>query len=88
MPDKRPTVLVVDDSTTSRRFCSDHLRRVGFDVLEAATATEAAEHIQNGPDLIVLDVDLPDGNGLDVCRKLRAGPATALIPIVLVGVRA
>ncbi len=40
MPDKRPTVLVVDDSTTSRRFCSDHLRRVGFDVLEATTATE------------------------------------------------
>jgi DNA-binding response OmpR family regulator len=58
------------------------LQQSGFDVVEAATVQECLQKAADSPDVIVLDIHLPDGNGFDVCRKLRARPDTANTPIV------
>lgn len=77
------TVLVVDDNRTHAYSLSKHLTESGFRVLEAhsvATAVELATTHQ--PDAILLDINLPDGTGFDVCQQLKADPGTARIPVV------
>jgi CheY-like chemotaxis protein len=77
------TVLVVDDNARNRKLARDVLDAAGFDTLEAATGVEgialAAEH---GPDVILLDLRLPDMHGAEVVRQLRDGARTARIPVV------
>ena len=77
-----PTVLLVDDNKAGRYVLSRSLRFEGFDVLEAGDGEEALALAQTVPDIIVLDVKLPDINGFEVCRRLKADPATAGIPVV------
>ncbi len=69
---RRPRILVVDDEIQLLSLISYVLSRERYDVVTAATANEALEQVAAQPiDLIVLDVVLPDGNGLDLCRKLQ-----------------
>jgi CheY-like chemotaxis protein len=75
-------ILHVDDNPAHRYAVSRLLRSVGFDVQEAATGREALEMAARIPDLILLDMRLPDITGMEVCRKLRALKQTANIPIV------
>jgi signal transduction histidine kinase len=77
-----PVVLVVDD-TEATRYASTHaLKRAGFEVREAATGAQALEMAHQGPDAIVLDINLPDLSGLQVCRTLKSDPQTGSIPIL------
>jgi PAS domain S-box-containing protein len=76
------TILVVDDSDHTRAFVADALRTAGFDVIEAATGADGLRLASRGPDLIVLDVSLPDIDGRQVCRQIKDDPATASIPVV------
>src|SRR6188508_1838177 len=76
------TILVVDDTPASRYSTSRVLRSEGFIVVEASTGQEALELARSGPDLIVLDVNLPDIDGFQVCRMLRADPATSRTPVI------
>ncbi len=81
--DRRPvTILVVDDSDSVRSFVAESLRAAGFDVTEAATGAEGLRLAHNSPDLIVLDVSLPDIDGFQVCRQIKDHPATASIPVL------
>src|SRR5262245_3066005 len=75
-------ILHVDDNAAHRYAVSRLLRSVGFDVEEAATGHQALEMAASIPDLILLDMRLPDIPGMEVCRKLRAVEKTANIPIV------
>ena len=69
-------VIVVDDHEAGRFAKANILRRAGFRVHEAATGTQALElAVSLGPDVVVLDVNLPDVSGLEVCRQLKARPA-------------
>jgi PAS domain S-box-containing protein len=76
------TILHVDDSEESRRAVGAVLRHAGFAVQEAATATEALRQLPARPDLVLLDVHLPDLNGFELCRKIKADPATASTPVI------
>jgi PAS domain S-box-containing protein len=75
-------IMVVDDNPATRYSTSRVLRAAGFEVLEAATGGEAIAKSATGPDLIILDVNLPDLDGFDVCRTLRAAPRTARTPVI------
>ena len=81
----RPTtILVVDDEEAGRYVKVQTLRRAGFAVIEGATGREALDlAARERPDLIVLDVNLPDINGLEVTRRLRASESGApALPIL------
>ncbi len=79
-----PLVLHVDDDLAYLREMKRHLRRAGFRVLQAETWAEGLAKAAEVPDLIVLDVRLADGDGLELCRRLKLDPATAAIPILIV----
>ena len=82
--DRRP-ILIVDDYAGARYLRSRILSDGGYEVLEAATAEEALRLIAaTRPSLIVLDVNLPDLSGMEVCRRLKQDPATAAIPVILI----
>src|SRR5436190_15158849 len=76
------TLLVVDDNPASLYATSHVLRAAGFTVLEAASGQEALALADGSTDLVVLDVNLPDIDGFEVCRRLRARPDTARTPVV------
>ena len=80
--DRRATILVVDDDELKRYTMAHIVRRAGFDVVEAATGAEALLHISSGPDAVLLDVNLPDMSGFDVCRRFKSDPSTTTIPVV------
>jgi two-component system, cell cycle response regulator DivK len=76
-------ILVVDDNDKNLRLARDVLRVNGFRTLEASTAGEAltlaAEQL---PDVILMDVRLPDMSGVEAVRQLKADPSTATIPVI------
>ncbi len=85
----RPKILVVDDEPEAVELIEFNLKPAGFDVLTAADGAEALKKARSGsPSLIVLDLMLPEVDGLEVCKMLRRDPATAAIPIVMVTAKA
>jgi two-component system, sensor histidine kinase len=78
----RPKIVVVDDNSDGRDLTSLILRREGFEVMEAATGAEALALATEDPALMVLDVNLPDIDGFEICRRLKSDPRTANIPIL------
>lgn len=83
MDDHLPaTILNVNDDEPNRYAISHMLRRAGFKITEAITGAEALHLAAANPDLILLDIQLPDLDGFEVCRRLKADAATAAIPIL------
>ena len=78
----RGTILVVDDNLASRYSTSRMLRAAGFSVIEAGNGRDALALAAHRPDLVILDVDLPDIDGFEVCRQLRASPSAARTPVL------
>ncbi len=79
------SVLVVDDMEDMRELISELLTRDGYSVRQASDGAEALDAIQREmPDLILSDVVMPDVGGFELCRRLKAGRTTRLIPIVLI----
>ena len=64
-------MLIVEDESSIASFVSLYLKKAGYDVEVAATGSEALEKAEKSPSLIVLDLMLPDMDGIDVCRRLR-----------------
>ncbi|HTV49741.1 MAG TPA: EAL domain-containing protein [Steroidobacteraceae bacterium] len=78
-------VLIVDDDPTFLLMASETLEASGFAVSVAASAEEAMRAFARlRPDLVLLDIALPGGNGFDLCRWIRLAPASADVPVVLV----
>jgi signal transduction histidine kinase len=78
-----PVILNVNDNEEPLYVVSVILRRAGFRVIEARSGTEALTMVdQHQPDLLVLDIRLPDLNGLEVCKRIRANPKTASIKVL------
>lgn len=79
--------LVVDDEEQNRELLRDLLEAQGHEVIEAENGKQALQKVmENPPDVILLDVMMPGLNGFEVCRRLKADPKTAPIPILLVTV--
>jgi PAS domain S-box-containing protein len=79
----RTKILVVDDNPATLYTTGRVLKNEGFEVLKASTGREAVSLASRiSPDLIVLDVNLPDINGFEVCREVRSNPLTQRTPIV------
>jgi signal transduction histidine kinase len=77
-----PSILYVDDDATNRHAFTGVLQQAGFQTREAANGEEALRLAQEKPDLIVLDINLPDIDGFEVCRRIKSHPATAAIPVL------
>jgi two-component system phosphate regulon response regulator PhoB len=83
-----PRVLVVEDEHDLATLLAYNLRADGLEVVTAETAADAYREIARGSlDLIILDLMLPDASGLDICRRVRADPATRDIPIIIASAR-
>ena len=76
-------VLLVDDDAAKRYLMGTWLRRAGHTVIEAGTGREALDQVGSA-ELVLLDVNLPDMLGYDVCRQIKADPATAAVPVIQV----
>jgi phosphate regulon transcriptional regulator PhoB len=82
-------VLIVEDEPDIRNLLVHHLTRDGFRCRTAATGVDALARVRAmPPDLVVLDLMLPEMTGLEVCRRLRADPATAAVPIIMLTAKA
>ena len=76
------TILYADDTVAQRYAISRLLRRAGFEVVEAGTGRQALELMPTRPDLVVLDVNLPDMSGIEVCRLIKSTEATSRTPVL------
>jgi sigma-B regulation protein RsbU (phosphoserine phosphatase) len=84
LQDRNPVVLLVDDDITTLHMLAGMLRQEGIATLTAATAQHARSLMAGESfDLAVLDVNLPDGNGLDLCRWFRRRPESVGIPVLM-----
>lgn len=78
-------ILVVDDNPENRLLLASQLGLEGYQILQAAGGKEGIEIAQKSqPDLILLDVMMPEINGFEVCARLKSDPTTASIPIIMV----
>ncbi|MEH1949152.1 MAG: response regulator [Nostoc sp.] len=83
MSEPRVTILHVDDNEANRYIVNRILQNAGFSVVEAATGATGLEAVANfQPDLVILDVQLPDISGFEVCRQIKANPETTFIPVL------
>lgn len=83
MTEAATTILVVDDHEAGRYARAQVLRRAGYNIVEAGTGTEALALVARlHPRLVVLDVQLPDMSGLDVCRRIKGDARTSVIPVL------
>ncbi len=82
-------ILVVDDEPDARELIEVNLKAAGFEVLTAANGRQALEKARATlPALVLLDVMLPEVDGLEVCKSLRRDAKTALLPIIMLTARA
>ena len=85
MPETRKKVLVVDDQGSTILTLRFQVGHAGFDIITAGTGDKALKIIATDrPDLIMLDVMMPQMTGFEVCRQLKDDPATKDIPVFIV----
>ncbi len=80
-----PRILVVDDIPQNAKLLADILDVNGYQVVTAASGKEGLEQVKAvNPDLVLLDIMMPDMNGYEVCRAIREDPKTEILPVVMV----
>lgn len=79
------TILLVEDSTVTRKTIMEGLKNFNLGFLQSTTGAEALVMAQNVfPDVILLDLNLPDMNGYDILQEIRKTPSTAKIPVIII----
>jgi len=85
MPRPHARILIVDDEPQNVEVLSRLMHRLGYEVRTAFDGPQALTAVaQEQPDLILLDVNMPGLDGLEVCRRLKSEPSTRLVPVVLI----
>ena len=83
VPWEKGVILIVDDNPNNLSFLFDFLTELGFKVLVARTGVSALQKAEySPPDLILLDVVMPEVDGFETCRRLKANDSTKEIPII------
>jgi two-component system chemotaxis response regulator CheY len=79
-------VLVVDDSRAIRRIIGEIMKQLDFEVSEAGNGIEALQRLEElgAPDLVMIDWNMPEMNGLDFIKAVRANPAYSDLPLMMV----
>jgi two-component system cell cycle response regulator DivK len=78
-------ILIVEDNQRNLKLARDLLRHAGFWTVEAGTAGEGVDLVrERRPDLVLMDIQLPDSDGVSALRSIRADPAIAATPVVAV----
>jgi len=86
--ERPPRILAVDDEEDTRLLVSTCLKKAGFEVRTVAAGREALARVDYfKPDLVLLDIVMPDMNGFEVCRQLRSKPVTANVPVIMLTVK-
>ena len=84
----RATILLVEDEDSLRRVMKDLLEREGYVICEARDGAEAMEQVdRHNPDLVLLDLNLPNVDGYTVLERLRAHPRTEHLPVIILSAR-
>src|SRR4051812_41308696 len=79
-------VLIIDDDTRLAAMLSDYLRSAGFATRSAATGISGLQEIaRKAPDAVILDVMLPDHDGFEICRRIRAGSGLPILMLTAKG---
>jgi DNA-binding response OmpR family regulator len=87
-PQHAPLIMVVDDDADSLSILVRYLRREGLEVILASSATECLNSVaQSRPDVIIMDLMMPEMDGFALCRTLRANPSTTEIPVIMLTAR-
>ncbi len=85
---RQRVILVVEDEEDIVRLLTFHLEKEGYRVISAASGAEAINTAFNDvPDLVILDIMLPEMDGLEVCRRLRGSSTTASVPVMFLSAR-
>jgi DNA-binding response OmpR family regulator len=88
LPVRGRRVLLIEDDADIAEVIAHQLEKVGLQVESARSGEAGLEAARRGTDLVLLDLNLPGMDGLEVCRKLRGEAATAHVPVVIVSARA
>lgn len=82
--DRRKEILIVEDNNDSRDLLAKFINRLGYDAIEADSGKEAiGKAFEVHPDLILMDISLPDITGDKIIARLKADPATRDIPVII-----
>lgn len=78
-------VMIADDDRVINRLVQEHLKDTGFDTRAVYDATQTwTQIVSDPPELLILDVNMPGGTGLEVLKKMKRLPRTARIPVVVI----
>jgi len=84
---RRGTIMVVEDDRPSRNFLVRVLEEEGHEVIAAKDGMQALERLQSRPDrpeVILLDLIMPDIDGYEICKRIKSNPATQTIPVIFI----
>lgn len=82
MAEQRPRILIVDDREENRYVLCRVLRQANYDCIEASRGSDALVQAAMLPDIIILDINLPDMSGLEVCRRVKSDPLTSQVSVL------
>jgi two-component system cell cycle response regulator DivK len=80
----RARILVVEDQEDNRRILRDLLASAGFETIEVENGADALAAARQGPDLILMDIQLPIMDGYEATRRIKSDPALRAIPVIVV----
>lgn len=84
-PHKQPAIMLVEDEKIARAVCKNHLEKVECEILEAVNGQDALDYLEAKiPDLMILDLFMPEMGGFEVLEKLRSEPAWKNIPVIVI----
>ena len=84
IPERRLQIVAVDDDDAGRYVLTRTLQAAGFNVVEATGGRQALEVVTPATDLVLLDINMPDIDGFEVCRQLKADPSRMHVPVIFV----